>query len=131
MLVWYLCWALGTVRGSTTRGGARAMIKLTKKALTGHSIAITPDGPRGPRRITQPGIVFLARKTGFPIIPIAAKISRYWELPSWDRFVVPKPFAKVTLAFGEPIHVSRNISDKQVKQYCRAIEKDLNSQDSQ
>ncbi|MGR3176984.1 MAG: lysophospholipid acyltransferase family protein [Candidatus Anammoxibacter sp.] len=115
----------GTVRGSTTRGGARAMIHLTKKALKGHSIIITPDGPQGPRHIAQPGIIFLAKKTGFPIIPIAVKVSKYWKLPSWDRFIVPKPFAKVTLSLGRPIHVSRKINDEQVKQYCRVIEEEL------
>ena len=115
----------GTVRGSTTRGGARAMIHLTRKALTGHSIIITPDGPQGPRHVAQPGIIVLARKTGFPIIPIATKISKRWELPSWDRFVIPKPFAKVTLSLGKPIHVSREISDEQVNKYCRTIEEEL------
>lgn len=117
----------GTVRGSTTRGGARAVVSLAKSAAKGHSIIITPDGPRGPKHIAQPGIIYLARKTSFPIIPIAVKVSKYWQLPSWDRFVIPKPFASVTLTYGKPIHVLRKINNEQVQEYCSLLEEALNT----
>ena len=116
---------LDTVRGSSTRGGARAMISLAKVARKGHSIIITPDGPRGPRLVVQPGVIFLAKKTGFPIIPISVNISNYWELPSWDRFVLPKPFARVTLTYGEPIHVARKIEDQELQKYCTVLKNEL------
>lgn len=116
---------LNYVRGSTTRGGTRAIINLIKIARKGHSIIITPDGPRGPRLVVQPGIIFLARKSGLPIIPIAIKISRYWQLPSWDRFVIPMPFAKVTFTCGEPIYIPQKISNEQSKEYCSVLENAL------
>lgn len=116
---------LGTVRGSSTRGGARAMISLAKIARKGHSLMITPDGPRGPRHVAQPGAIFLAKKTGFPIIPIAVNISNYWELPSWDRFVLPKPFARITFTYGKPIHVASKIDDQELQKYCTVLKNEL------
>lgn len=115
----------GTVRGSTTRGGARAMIKLAGMAKKGHSIIITPDGPQGPRHVAQHGVIILAKKTGIPIIPVTAKVSRYWELPSWDRFVIPKPFAKMTITFGKPICVPSVIDETRLKEYCDILKRGL------
>ncbi|MEE9354635.1 MAG: lysophospholipid acyltransferase family protein, partial [Methylococcaceae bacterium] len=94
-----------TVRGSTTRGGVKALLKMIKDSKEGTAIAITPDGPRGPRLTIQPGIIYLSQKTGFPIIPTSLGLTSYWELPSWDKFRIPKPFSKAALIYGEPIHI--------------------------
>lgn len=118
-----------TVRGSSTRGGARAMVQLTKSARKGSSVMITPDGPRGPRHIVQPGIIFLAKKTGLPIIPMSVKTSKYWQLPSWDKFVIPKPFSKLTLVFGKPIYVSPELNNDDLTGHCDILTKALNVQD--
>ncbi len=115
-----------TIRGSSTRGGTRALIRLVKLASIKRSYMLTPDGPRGPRHVVQPGIVFLAKKTGIPIIPVSAKISKYWELPSWDKFEIPKPFSKATLVFGDPIHVAPDSNREQIAQYCKRLEDVLN-----
>ncbi len=117
-----------TIRGSTSRGGARAMVKLAKKVRDGHAGLITPDGPRGPRCVVQPGIIFLAKKTGVPIVPVNSHVSRCWRLGSWDKFVIPKPFAKVTLKYGEQIHVPSNLGDDELAEYCDRLGKALNAE---
>ena len=112
----------GVVRGSTTRGGMRAMKGMVDKARAGYSGAITPDGPRGPRFVVQPGSIYLAKKTRLPIIPVVVGLSRFWELPSWDRFRIPKPFSRALVMYGNPIHVPPNLDDKGMEQYRLLLE---------
>jgi lysophospholipid acyltransferase (LPLAT)-like uncharacterized protein len=106
------------VRGSSSRGGAKAAWALAAKLTEGHNLALTPDGPRGPAFQVQDGIVRLAQVTGAPLIPVTYDASRKWTLKSWDRFILPKPFAKIHLAIGEPIHVPSRASAEEVKT-CR------------
>ena len=94
-----------TARGSTSRGGARALVQLRRDLLAGKPAAFTVDGPRGPARVVQPGVVFLAGATGHPILPYHIEANRHWTLGSWDRTQIPKPFATVALAIGEPLRV--------------------------
>ena len=96
----------GTARGSTSRGGARALVQLRQGLADGRPAAFTIDGPRGPARVAQPGAVFLAGATGQPIMPFHIEADRFWTTNSWDRTQVPKPFSTVAVAIGEPIHVS-------------------------
>ncbi len=91
-----------TVRGSTTRGGERALLGLARILQAGGDVAVTPDGPRGPARHFAPGALVAAQRGGGAILPIAASATRAWRLRSWDRFLVPKPFARVTVAYGAP-----------------------------
>jgi hypothetical protein len=95
-----------TVRGSTTRGAARALLGVIRELEEGHPVAFTPDGPRGPAGSFAPGTVVASQRSGCPILPVAAGAKRAWRLRSWDRFMIPKPFAKVTVAYGEPTVVS-------------------------
>ncbi len=95
----------GTARGSSSRGGARALVQLRRDLGTGKPAAFTVDGPRGPARVVQPGVVFLAGATGHPIVPYHVEAGRYWTLNSWDRTQIPKPFSTVALVIGEPIRV--------------------------
>ncbi len=111
-----------TVRGSTTRGGAKALLKMIKDSKEGTAIAITPDGPRGPRFTIQPGIIFLSQKTGIPIIPTSLGLTSYWEMPSWDKFRIPKPFSKAALIHGEPIHIPPKLNKSEVVAFCRLLE---------
>ena len=90
------------IRGSTTRGAERALLSLVRELKSGREIAITPDGPRGPARKFAPGALIAAHRSQAPILPVAASADRAWRLGSWDRFVVPKPFARITVAYGEP-----------------------------
>ena len=89
-----------TVRGSSSTGGSRALIGLMREIDAGRDGAITPDGPRGPARGFAPGAAVAAQRTGALIAPIRAHASRAWRLKSWDRFLIPKPFARVLVSFG-------------------------------
>lgn len=90
-----------TVRGSTSRGASRALIGLVRAVESGRSVAVTPDGPRGPAHVFAPGAAIAAQRTGVPIIPVRISASRAWRLKSWDRFLIPKPFARVDVHYGE------------------------------
>lgn len=94
---------IGSVRGSSSRRGAVAMREMREVLEQGGDMAITPDGPRGPKYELHPGVVKLAQITGAPLVAIHVEYSRYWKLKSWDAFRIPKPFARVSVTFG-PLH---------------------------
>jgi lysophospholipid acyltransferase (LPLAT)-like uncharacterized protein len=94
-----------TVRGSSSRGAERALLGASRAASDGHDVAFTPDGPRGPAESVAPGALIVSQRSGVPILPLAAGASRAWRLRSWDRFLIPKPFARVTVVYGEPLAV--------------------------
>lgn len=96
------------IRGSSSRGAARALLGACREIEAGHDIAVTPDGPRGPARSVAPGAIAIARRTGAAMVPVAAHAERAWRLRSWDRFVIPKPFARITIAYDDPIRVPRD-----------------------
>lgn len=95
-----------TVRGSTTRGGGRALLALSRLLQEGREVAVTPDGPRGPARTYAPGALVAAQRAGAPVLIVSMSVDRAWRLRSWDRFVIPKPFARITVAYGEPVWVT-------------------------
>ena len=96
-----------TLRGSTSRGAARALIEMTKAIEQGAELAITPDGPRGPARSVAPGAVTVAQRTGVPIIPVGVFVRAGWHLKSWDRFVIPRPFSRIHIVYGDPLTIDR------------------------
>ena len=110
------------VRGSTTHGAVGALVQLVRAARAGHDLGLTPDGPRGPRHVCQAGVVFIAQKSGCPIVPVGFAASRYWEFGSWDRFRLPKPWARAELRYGEPIHVPADLSGDEVEVWRRRVE---------
>ena len=95
----------GTARGSSSRGAVKALVQLKRDMAAGKPAAFTLDGPRGPAKVAQPGAIWLAKATGHPIVPFHIEASRHWTLRSWDRTQIPKPFAEVAIAIGEPIEV--------------------------
>ncbi len=95
-----------SVRGSTSRKGVVALLRLKKLLAEGSDVAITPDGPRGPVYEMSSGLIYLAAKTGIPVMPIRVEYEEFWELRSWDRFRIPKPFSKVLICFQSPIYIS-------------------------
>jgi lysophospholipid acyltransferase (LPLAT)-like uncharacterized protein len=95
----------GTARGSTSRGATRALVQLRRELNAGRPAAFTVDGPRGPARVAQPGVLWLAGATGQPILPYHIEADRYWTARSWDRTQIPKPFSTVAIAIGEPLDV--------------------------
>ncbi|HTQ79616.1 MAG TPA: lysophospholipid acyltransferase family protein [Thermoanaerobaculia bacterium] len=94
-------------RGSSTRGGMAGLRALLRKAAEGYDLAFTPDGPKGPAEVVQPGVILAAAATGLPVQPVAMAASRCRRLRSWDRFVVPLPGARVHFVYGEPLTVPR------------------------
>ena len=96
---------LRTVRGSTSRGGGRALLALVRELQQGGEVAVSPDGPRGPAERFAPGALVAAQRSGAHIVPVAAVADSAWRLKSWDRFMIPKPFARVTVAYGPPTRV--------------------------
>jgi lysophospholipid acyltransferase (LPLAT)-like uncharacterized protein len=105
----------GTARGSTTRGGRRAMAQLVRAMKAGKPAGVTLDGPRGPARVAQPGAVWLAHATGNPLLPFHLEAAGAWTLRSWDRTQIPKPFTSVALVVGEPIPVGADASEAQLE----------------
>jgi len=93
------------VRGSSSRLGASAILQLTDVLASGRDVVITPDGPRGPAYELGPGIIFLAQKSGAAVLPVNMEYSSCWRLNSWDRFVLPRPFAKIRVIIGQPHRV--------------------------
>src|SRR5438034_11051568 len=101
----------GTARGSTSRGGLKALLQLKRDMAAGRSAAFTIDGPRGPARVAQPGAVWLAKTTGNPVLPFHIEADRFWTANSWDRTLIPKPFATVAITVGEPLEVPADAGD--------------------
>lgn len=93
------------ILGSSTRGGVRALIGAIRALEAGTNVAFTPDGPRGPRREVKPGILAAAARAGVPVLPVHASATRAWRLRSWDRFMIPKPGARVRVGYGVPFRV--------------------------
>jgi lysophospholipid acyltransferase (LPLAT)-like uncharacterized protein len=111
----------GVVRGSTTRGGAAALVELWDCSQRSH-LVFTPDGPRGPRRQVQPGMIMLAARSGLPVIPVGIGFSRAWRAGSWDRFALPKPFCTCVCVAGQAIRVPAEIDREGLEHYRRVIE---------
>jgi hypothetical protein len=95
-----------TVRGSSHRGAARALLGAVRELQAGYAVAFTPDGPKGPRREMKPGVVAAAQRGEGVIVPLHAEARRAWRLDSWDRFMIPKPGAEVRIRYGRPFEVS-------------------------
>jgi lysophospholipid acyltransferase (LPLAT)-like uncharacterized protein len=92
-----------TTRGSSTRGGIRALLGLIRALEEGKVGGVTPDGPRGPRHSYAPGVLAGSRKAAAPIVSIGVSVSSAWHLRTWDQFVIPKPFARIRLAYSDPV----------------------------
>lgn len=119
-------WEFVPVRGSSSRGGSAALREVVRHARRGRSIAITPDGPRGPRQKMKPGPIVAAQLSGLPIVPVAAGADRGWWFGGWDRFLIPKPFARIRVEYGEPVEVPRELDPERESELMRVLEEELN-----
>ena len=117
---------LQAVRGSSSKRGAAALRESITCLENGNNVSMTPDGPRGPRYKLSRGPIILASKTGIPILPVAVNASSYWEAKSWDKFQIPKPWARVDLVIGAPVKIPGNLSDEEMEEWRVKIEKQLN-----
>ena len=116
-----------TIRGSSSRRGFRALARLIKalKEETRPGVVV-PDGPQGPRFKVQPGIVILAQKTGYPIIPVSYSAKRVKVFSSWDRFILPFPFTRASLIYGKPVRVPGKLSEKKREDCQKKLEDEMN-----
>lgn len=111
-----------TVRGSSTRGGARALLQMVRKSREEHcDFGITPDGPQGPREQVQIGTVQLAKKTGLPLRAVCYATKRHWRANSWDRFYIPKPFTQGVFVIGEPVYAGED-DEETLKAFQQAMD---------
>jgi lysophospholipid acyltransferase (LPLAT)-like uncharacterized protein len=115
----------GVVRGSTTRGGARALKEMIARIDRGH-LCVTPDGPRGPRRHVHQGLIYLAAKTGWPIVGAGMAFHRPWRANSWDRFAVPRPFRAACCVTPAPVAVPSDIDREGIEHYRLEVEARMN-----
>jgi lysophospholipid acyltransferase (LPLAT)-like uncharacterized protein len=117
----------GTARGSSSRNARAALRQMLRDIRAGRSTAFTLDGPRGPARVAKPGATWLAGATGAPLLPCHAEAARYWELHSWDRTQIPKPFSRVALVIGEPVVVARALTEDTQEEAGRRLGSALDS----
>lgn len=113
---------MDAVRGSSSRKGTQALLELVHRVEAKEDIAITPDGPRGPRYSLGPGAILLAQKTGVAIAPVHAQFSHCMRLKSWDGFVIPLPFSKITVTVDHKIEVPPELTDEEFEEIRKKVE---------
>jgi lysophospholipid acyltransferase (LPLAT)-like uncharacterized protein len=118
-------WGYTVVRGSSSRGGGKALREMVKLARSGQDLALTPDGPRGPREEVKPGVILAAQLSGGTLLPVSAGSDRAWWFEGWDRFLVPRPFARIRIAYGTPVHVPRSAPPEEVERIRLGVEREL------
>lgn len=116
---------MSSVRGSTNRGGVEALRQLVADDATWKHLAVTPDGPRGPRRIVQPGIIYVAARTGMSIVPVGVGYRKPFRFKSWDRFAIPKPFGRAACVTGEEIHVPDSVRPDTLEPFRLTVQHEL------
>jgi lysophospholipid acyltransferase (LPLAT)-like uncharacterized protein len=114
----------GTARGSTSRGGPKALLQLVRDVKS-KGVAFTLDGPRGPAEVAQPGAVWLAKATGNPLMPFHCEAASSWTMKSWDRTQIPKPFTTVALAISPPIYIPRDAGEGSLEEARTTLEASL------
>jgi len=115
-------WGFESVRGSTRRGAVRAAKGMLRAAREGYDLAITPDGPQGPREVLQVGVVELARLSGLPLVPVTFSARWAWEFGSWDRFLLPRPGSRAVAIWGEPLWVASSAPSAGLEPLARQLE---------
>lgn len=114
------------VRGSTTRGGGRALFMMAGLRM-GAPLGVAPDGPRGPAKRVHPGVVYLAQRSGLPIVPLTSASAPSWNARSWDSFTVPLPFSRCAIGYGEPLWVPPDAKGKEIQKAGDELERRLNA----
>jgi len=117
----------GYVRGSSTRGGIKAVRQMIEHLKKGRSVGILADGPLGPPRVAKTGPILIASKSGVPIVPLMWSSNSFWILNSWDRYIIPKPFSKIVIRHGDPLVVPSSLSSEEVEYHRKRLQNILNS----
>jgi lysophospholipid acyltransferase (LPLAT)-like uncharacterized protein len=110
------------VRGSSSRGGSEGLQLLKARAAEGYKIGHIVDGPKGPFGVVKPGMLRIAQVSGKAIVPTITSSDRHWTFRSWDRFMVPKPFSRVVIRFGDPIYVAEDVVEEEFEEKKRLVE---------
>jgi hypothetical protein len=118
-----------TVRGSSTRGGAGALLEAVKVLRSGQAAVFTPDGPRGPREVARPGAVFAASRAGVPLVAAGVGVRSAWVLGSWDRFHIPRPFTTVAVVEGEHLRPPPGLEGPALEEFRLRFERALTAAD--
>jgi lysophospholipid acyltransferase (LPLAT)-like uncharacterized protein len=116
---------IGVIRGSTARGGCQALLAMIRDQDESAHLGITPDGPRGPRRVLKPGVVMIASQSGLPIVPVGIGFTRAWRFGSWDRFALPVPGSTLLGVVGEPICVPRDLDRGALNQWVEVVQEEM------
>lgn len=116
---------MGMVAGSTNRGGVEAIRQILRDRDVHRHLVVTPDGPRGPRRVAQVGVVYIASRTEMLVVPVGVGFGRAWRAKSWDRFAVPRPFARARLITGEPVAVPAGLKMAQLEAALAPLQSEL------
>jgi lysophospholipid acyltransferase (LPLAT)-like uncharacterized protein len=116
-----------TIRGSSSRGGVRSLLKLVRVLKNEGDVIIIADGPRGPARECKPGVITLAKRSGMPIIPTAVLVSRFKRVNSWDRTIIPYPFSTFTMIHADPIFIPEDADKKTIAQYQAQLKQALDA----
>jgi lysophospholipid acyltransferase (LPLAT)-like uncharacterized protein len=116
---------MGAIRGSTARGGSQALLEMIRGDGGESHLAITPDGPRGPRRELKPGVIMVASQAGLAIVPVGVGFTRAWRAGSWDRFALPLPFSTLLGVMGVPIQIPKDLDRSGLQQFQQLVEQQL------
>lgn len=120
-----LATGMGIVQGSTNRGGVEAVRSLVNGTAGRRHLVVTPDGPRGPRRVVQAGIVYIASRTGMEIVPVGSAYFRPWRAKSWDRFAIPKPGSRARQIYGVPMTVPPKLRTEELEPYRQKLQAEM------
>lgn len=115
----------GAVRGSSTRGGVGALVEMIRLMRENLPMGFTIDGPKGPRYIAKKGACLLAKKTGNPLMPFSVEVEKYWEVKSWDRMQIPKPFSRAKILIADPIFVPKDANEEEIEAKREELQKEL------
>ena len=116
-----------SVRGSSTRGGIKALLKLKRLVQQGYKVGHIVDGPTGPFAVVKSGLIYMAQITGLPVVPLIFSPEKKWILKSWDRFMIPKPFTRIIYRYGDPIYVPEEIDASEFEEKRLFVEKTLDT----
>jgi lysophospholipid acyltransferase (LPLAT)-like uncharacterized protein len=114
----YSLFGVESIRGSSSKGGTKALISTIKEIKFGNDVALTPDGPRGPRFSVADGVIAIAQKSSAKIVVLNSKPTKYWQFKSWDKFILPKPFGKIDFYMSEPFDIS-NLGFEEARDFIK------------
>jgi lysophospholipid acyltransferase (LPLAT)-like uncharacterized protein len=117
----------GAIRGSSTRGGVKALVEMIRLMRKGLPMAFTVDGPKGPKYVAKSGACLLAKKTGNPLMPFSVECKKFWTLKTWDNLQIPKPFSRVRVIIRAPIYIAGDAGDEEIEKKRAELQSELDA----